>query len=400
MTNRTMKIITYLVGITLVGLALFLAYEPPIGSVSTLYDKSQIKTEYDLKGNVLEKNGDVKVEIKTYAPEVKLSRWDEVSLTIKPLSSNATISFEGDKIKFSETKKDYYFYEVENGFEYDLTLKEKPETNIIQLQIQSEGLEFFYQPELTTEEVARGDIRPNNVVGSYAVYASEPKKNIVGGKLYRSGKVGHIYRPRIEDAVGNWVWGKLKIENGILSVEIQQEFLDKSVYPLKHTTGTTFGYTTIGGTEAGGDPNYLTGSHFTATAGTIASISYYGYRATTACNIQMGMYNHSTDALAGYTGSVSSGTAANWITANIVSGGSVSATTYKLVFNADNTNPKLFYDSATSIVYQKSGQNFGTWNDPVSSWTSWINPGIMSIYATYTGGETSQPNEDIIIINE
>ena len=166
MTNRTMKIITYLVGITLVGLALFLAYEPPIGSVSTLYDKSQIKTEYDLKGNVLEKNGDVKVEIKTYAPEVKLSRWDEVSLTIKPLSSNATISFEGDKIKFSETKKDYYFYEVENGFEYDLTLKEKPETNIIQLQIQSEGLEFFYQPELTTEEVARGEIRPDNVVGS------------------------------------------------------------------------------------------------------------------------------------------------------------------------------------------------------------------------------------------
>ena len=82
--------------------------------------------------------------------------------------------------------------------------------------IKSKGLDFFYQPPLTQKEIDEGAFRPENVVGSYAVYASEQKTNYVGGKLYRTGKVGHIFRPKIIDSAGTEVWGKLNIDTEFL----------------------------------------------------------------------------------------------------------------------------------------------------------------------------------------
>src|SRR5205085_2722515 len=105
--------------------------------------------------------------------------------------------------------------------------------------LNTKGLDFIYQPELTSEEEKEGCVRPDNVVGSYAIFTSEEKINRVGGKEYKSGKVGHIYRPRIEDANGEKVWGELNIDtkNGVLSVEIPQVFLDKASYPVRHAAG-------------------------------------------------------------------------------------------------------------------------------------------------------------------
>jgi hypothetical protein len=90
--------------------------------------------------------------------------------------------------------------------------------------------------------------RPENVVGSYVVCASENKINYVGGKEYKCGQVGVIYRPKVTDAEGKWVWEELKIENGLLTITIPQEFLDKAVYPLS-SKGVNFGYETKGPSE-------------------------------------------------------------------------------------------------------------------------------------------------------
>ena len=107
----------------------------------------------------------------------------------------------------------------------------------------------------------------------------EQKTNWEGGKLYKAGKVGHIYRPKIIDSAGNWTWGILNIKNGILSVEILQKFLDDAVYPIRHAAGLTFGYTSNGGTGGTAPVNYAHGSYMNPTAsasGAVDSVSVYG----------------------------------------------------------------------------------------------------------------------------
>ena len=95
----------------------------------------------------------------------------------------------------------------EGGYEYQINLKSKPATNVIEFTLETQGLDFFYQPPLTEEmdehtaefgediEVTGTDVkkngkivrhRPENIVGSYIVYASDSKINYVGGKEYKA----------------------------------------------------------------------------------------------------------------------------------------------------------------------------------------------------------------------
>jgi len=211
----------------------------------------------------------------SFEPKIKIDKWDEVGFSIK-LKNNQlvmpSISFEDDKIKWEKGDKKIEFYEVEadeenqdGAYKFVWYLDKKPKSNIVDFEIISDGVDFLYQPPLTQEEIDEGAFRPDRVIGSYAVYASEKKVNWVGGKEYKAGKVGHIYRPKIIDANGDWVWGNLHIENGIYSVEIPQEFLDEAVYPIK--ANDTFGYTTKGSSNYELDQNYAVASKFTSPAG-------------------------------------------------------------------------------------------------------------------------------------
>ena len=262
----------------------------------------------DPKDRIVVEIGDSKQS--DFKPQMKIMRWDnEVSFTIKPdlsmiATEDKTLSFEGEKIKFGTPKVDYELYELpisqdlpEGGYEYEVILKEKPVGNIITLGIETQGLDFFYQPELTQQEKDKGAFRPENVVGSYAVYASENKVNLEGGKLYKAGQVGIIYRPKIIDSAGTEVWGILNINKntGTLTVEIPQEFLDKAIYPVRHAAGLTFGYTTIGGTTEGPfgsaeGHSFVTGSYTrTAVSGdTITGFTIYA--SGNALTIKMAAY--------------------------------------------------------------------------------------------------------------
>lgn len=255
-----------------------------------------------------------------FEPSVKISRWDEVSMKLTPkgldkiASKNKKVSFEGNKIKYETPKVDYKMYDLpankeleEGGYEYEVILKEKPVSNVVEFDIETQGLDFFYQPPLN-EIFKIGDdngrivsvdenwaldkdgemvaYRPENVVGSYEVFASENKTNWEGGKKYKIGKVGHIYRPKIVDSVGTEIWGQLSIdkEKGILTVTIPQEFLNRAVYPVRHAAGLTFGYTGEGGSV------YSYGNNYAAIAlgtpadgnGNVSKISAYAKKFTKA----------------------------------------------------------------------------------------------------------------------
>lgn len=232
-----------------------------------------------------------------FFPQVKLTRWDnEVNFSVRLVDSDPII-FDDKKLKAKTAKKTIKFYDLQKkkdfpdgGFEFEIDLEEKPASNIIRFSLRSKGLDFFYQPEIDDEQAqpladkkgislldAKRIIRPENVLGSYAVYHKTATCYKEGWKNYGCGKAFHIYRPRIEDANGKWVWGELNIiENQEMTVTIPQDFLDNAVYPVRHAAGATFGYTSIGASVLGPSQDKMYGYRFTSPSdmGTVTGISH------------------------------------------------------------------------------------------------------------------------------
>lgn len=223
-------------------------------------------------------------EATKFKPHLKLNRWgDECFLAIQPagyIEQEIEEELEGDKIKCKykvkqediEFELESEFYPLEprtvvaakdrrgrdvpftqnelGGFEFEVVLKEKPVSNQIVFDIQAQGLRFSYQPPLTQGEIDKGTIRPDNVIGSYAVYHAirgNSHGNNVDAEKYKTGKAFHIYRPHLVDAVGSEAWADLNIFNGVLAIILPQQFLDEAVYPV--TVDPDFGYTAIGGSS-------------------------------------------------------------------------------------------------------------------------------------------------------
>lgn len=338
----------------------------------------------------------------SFSPKVKIKRWDdEVNFSVELIDNEAddpVVTTDQDKIKWTKNKREAKFYELpvsadlpEGGYEFEITLKEKPLTNKTEFNIETAGLDFFYQPELTQEEKDQDVSRSDNVVGSYAVYTSENKINNVGGKEYKSGKVGHIYRPKINDSAGNWTWGNLTVDKnaGKLTVEIPQEFLDNAVYPVTHAAGLTFGYTTQGSSQTSGHDQFFA-NLATGVAGTITSISAYGSTWNSPFT-GAALYLHSNLSL---ITSMFSGPAVDtpaWTTMNVGSS-SISAVDYLIAVANINGGWKMNFDTggSTDQGHFKSTLGGSEWPNPINSL---LHDDLKySIYATYTvGGGNSTP---------
>jgi hypothetical protein len=83
--------------------------------------------------------------------------------------------------------------DANGGFEIEIILQEK--SNVFAFPIEdAQDLDFFDQPKLSPEEIAEGTVRPENVIGSYAVYPKAETNHRVGDTLYSTGNACHIYR--------------------------------------------------------------------------------------------------------------------------------------------------------------------------------------------------------------
>lgn len=345
-----------------------------------------------------------------FYPQVKIMRWDnEVNFSARLVHDEKSpkVSKQGEKIKWVGDKIEvntYALTEDEGGYEFEVILKEKPKTNVIEFSFNTKGLDFFYQPFLKNQnedgfcweenETGKSEC-PENVCGSYAVYTSENKVNYVGGKEYKCGKVGHIYRPQIEDAEGIKAWGELKvdIEKGILSVTIPQDFLDKAVYPVRHAAGLTFGYTSTPATTSLQSGGYIKASGIVyAGEGEVTKMSYYGKAYSGTTNIQMAIYDTSSPSAKltnGSTNSVSINTTPGWWDATFSTNPTTAAVNYYLAHNSQGDRI-LYYDTVATASKNKSSA-FNTWPSTIT----WGNDGTREygIYATYTasgGGETAK----------
>jgi len=443
------RFIKVLIGLGIIGIAV--ASTSGTLSLEEKYDRAEeIKAEYQLEKSSLVKNivknpelvnGEPKDEIKVvvgekneenFKPNIEIKRWNEVGFKIKPRITadlkDQELEFIDNKIKWQSPEIEIEFEDFEDKFKFIWHLNKKPDSNKIEFDIVSEGLDFYYQPplteEITEEQIDKGYTateteikdekgnvvthRPENVVGSYAVYASEPKMNIKGGKKYRTGKVAHIYRPHIIDAEGKETWGILNIKNGIYSVEIPQDFLDKAVYPIK--SNDTFGYGTVGGSwwDSGGTAR-MTGSLFTSPSDidTVDSISVYGFTGSSNVDIKGILVKHSD------LGIVNNGVgnavampegigSANWVTSNFSTSPSISTSTGYVLMYINESYTSIRYDSGdTNQGHDDTSNNYSSPTDPTDASH---NNNKFSIYATYTpsggeeGAEAPQMQTDIIIV--
>lgn len=419
--------------------------EISLEKVQQKYEKSQLKDKYQLDGASLKRiakddpKDRIVVEIgdkeaTEFIPKIKISRWDEVDFTITPnLEGVATkdkdLSFEGDKIKFKTPKIDYEFYEGENEYKFIWHLKEKPTSNIVEFQIESSGLDFFYQPPLNeeypeslncspTECDTDGDdeldsFRPENIVGSYAVYHNGNPINYVDGKLYRTGKFGHIKRIKLIDANGLEDWGYLNIsepieiigdiEIRIYSVEIPEEFHSNAIYPIK--SNDTFGYDpeSHGASSQYYNPTSQVVVKFTGAVGEGISMSAYihAYNSSYLGNYKEALFGISGDTYTtvitnGETNTGTTSATPGYHTQNFTSAPTLAAIEYGLgVMCANYTY--YYWDSTGGVSKALASGVWGTWLTNVE-----FNPDYpyqLSFYVTYgEAGEEEEPEMQIIII--
>ncbi len=143
----------------------------------------------------------------SFEPSFEFKKWDEVRFKLTPemgtvAEGDKNFDVAGDKIKYKTSKKEEVdFYELTDslnllggGYEIERILNEKPATNVLSFDIETENLEFFYQPIYTDTEIAdkanEGDFVNPAAMGSYTVYYKNVPLNYVGGKNYGTGKIG------------------------------------------------------------------------------------------------------------------------------------------------------------------------------------------------------------------
>ncbi|MDP2632240.1 MAG: hypothetical protein Q8P25_00765 [Candidatus Curtissbacteria bacterium] len=368
---------------------------------------------------------------KKLKPEVLVSNWDgEASMKISyPVGADAVVQTGNNAISWKDLKQDLYFKKItepgsaKNGssgkFEFDLLLKEKPESNVFAYDINSKNLDFFYQPALNEEnkdpeltctltecrdkENHITIFRPENVVGSYAVYYKDGKSgdySQLGGKNYKTGKALHIYRPKITDANNNSTWGNLNVDTvkGELTVTVDQNWLAQAQYPV--TVDPTFGYETAGGTEEIADlyayGAATRGSLFTGAAGTATKITAYTKRLT-AGNAKGGIYTHSDSTLItnGATNEVSVGTSYSWVDFAFATSPTIEAVDYVLALaHAYAKFVNAYYKYDTGSADQGHSQANAYLTSP-ATFTHTTNK--YSIYATYTEGGDPVPEYSILL---
>ena len=198
--------------------------------------------------NVKERHLTVEVSDSTKAivePTFKVSAWgSECSfkvdmrpndVTTGNLSRSTGTSLSKDSVKFSGTVYEMDVFAVESGLEWTITLNSDPKREVFTFPIESKGLNFYYQDTLSDEEKDLGCIRPDSVIGSYAVYHSTKRDNWTRGSVthkYMVGKAFHIFRPKAWDNNGDTVWCGMNIESNILTITTPKNWLKNAAYPV------------------------------------------------------------------------------------------------------------------------------------------------------------------------
>lgn len=354
--------------------------------------------------SVVANAGEDKIELSKAEPSVTFSKWNgEASMTVKYDDVNATGDrpLMSDQVEYKDEKQEVHMYPLQakvgmedGGFEVEVLLTEKPATNKFDFTIENaSNLVFYYQPPLDAQDIADGVTRPENVVGSYAVYYAK-KDYKIGEINYGTGKAFHIYRPRVVDYNGKWTWGELKYSEGVLSVVVPQDFLDTATYPV--LVDPTFGKTAIGASRNNLSANQLEVSHFTLSDAniTMSKETCYVDKSSGSATGRASVWTDSgakpLNMVENSASDVAYPASAAWtdytLSATIAATGE-----YWLGTKSSATNGGDYFDAgAANSAYFTTG---GTYPNPTNPWTDFASSRtrVISCYVTYTTASVGNP---------
>jgi hypothetical protein len=212
-------------------------------------------------------------------------------------TDKVTETFDKDLISVKVGDVESTFKSIDNSLKIERIFYTKP-TEVVKYKLAfSKGVEFLYQGELTTEEIKDGRIRPDNVVGSYAIYCD--KANHIQDKSgntvvnYGCGKLGHLYAPYWFDAKGSEIKGTQELIGNTLTFALPSEkWLDNAAYPIR--LDPTLGAESAGASEYYNQFGYALATHYTATEdGTATEIgSYVRHTSGSTRNIKLTVYDN------------------------------------------------------------------------------------------------------------
>ena len=354
-----------------------------------------------------------------FHPKFSLTRWNN-ECVLKSLFDDSkipktqkSVKLENNQVIWDSPTFAFKFYPVQpklvdgivqnelGGLELEIILKTKPDTNKFSIQIETQNLEFIYQPPLTEWEKTNGFIRPENVVGSYAVY-HKTKNGVYINKTeadkYKCGKAFHIYRPKLIDAKGNTAWADLDISNNVLTIILPQAFLNVAVYPV--VVDPNFGY------ETAGASNWMTANRISATrfasggTGTGSSITVYLQNSGgSGKKIKCALYDGNNLVTNGTTEefNIPDPYAAQWKTLNFPTSPTIANQDYKICA-WQHIGAYLFYDSSGVNQWSYQDITYDGWPNPANFSTEYAYK--FSIYCTYTSGAVLKEVLDTVSLSD
>jgi len=331
-----------------------------------------------------------------FSPVIRFNRWNESYVELNLIGGGQAAKFNSSSIVDGVVTAENQWFKLEysevgvkpgwnelGGVDYVITLKKYPGLNSVGFTYNHQKCNAYLQPPLTQAEIDEGAVRPDHVVNSIAFYGDPEQAN----NSYKTGKIGHLYRLRVTDALGAQTWADWGFGGGQsqITLTIPQAFLNAATYPVVIApVGDTFGYTSEGGTEWE-TPSYadVYGSVFAGVAGTITVLSLYIFERDWEAYLSMAVYQESDysliDTSETYTGTE---LAYKWIHLDVNTGAQITAQDYLLALRSNQIS--FFYDLFIGDHATMYGVEGEEWPDPfVADDTGTMK---ISIYCTYTAG--------------
>jgi hypothetical protein len=376
-------------------------------------DRITIDTIKDVKGD--------------FEPSVKFDKWnneEHLKYTFKSDSKfKADEKTSDNKVKVANDDMEISYYTEGDNMKVVLTFNKKPKNNIYSFDIEGwENFDFFYQEPWANyqeiewqgktylEKLDNPMIKSRRLPegqGSYAVYHKTKRDHIEGQTNYATGKFGHIYRPKAVDNNADYVWADLIIENGVYTVTIPQDFLDKAAYPV--IINDTFGTANVGGDAYG---QVLTQANITkwalSAAGDATKMTIY-CAGDGGTHPQKGIiYDDNATGgepltFKGATGATNCTSTPGWVDHTFASALALTIGNWYIGrAPGDATGVYIYYDD-DSMVNRDVGGDFnyaspGDWNNAGDDHYT----GLHSVYVTYTpsGGAPAAKGIPVIIMCE
>jgi hypothetical protein len=302
-----------------------------------------------------------------------LNRKDKIIKNEKAATVNGKTSLGG-------IDTDIWYIDDKGRFKWDIEFTSRPAANSWTWELKhTKGIEFYHQPALTAEEIAGGCERPEEVVGSYAVYCNKAHNK------YKTGKLCHIYRPFCYDAKGNTIYADLKIADGQLTITIDTKWLDSATYPVR--LDPTFGYTSVGSsTDIWAHVQASKPYSTPESNGTLTSI-YLHARTATGLYFKAAIYSESSGSPNSLLASNSTGVALSsssaWVSCPVSYTGIIAGVNYWLAHNGGDV--RFSFDTATGENKMENEDNF-----PETFGTYVTYNQRKSFYAEYTASAVSE----------